>query len=123
MRATKSQIVHGITEYVRGEILPKMGDNKSMQIIMSIAVNAAMANEKMINSIMENSIVQALLGDDGTGTYDLDGITEAMRTAIEQYGSFPVVVPSVPLLSPHEITLKLDVDDVDAIRRRIMDAV
>ena len=123
MRVSKSQIVHGVTDYVKSEILPKMGDDKAVQIILSIAVNAAAANEKMVNAVLDNGIVRALLEDDGSGTYELNGITDAMRTAIDQYGNLPVHVPAIPLLSPREITLKLDAEDVDEMRRRIENAV
>ena len=123
MRVSKAQIVRGMTDYIQGEILPKMGDDRAVQIILSIAVNAAAANEKMINSIMENGIIKALLDEDESGTYELDGLMDAMRAAVDQYGSFPLRVPPIPLLSPREITLKLDASDVDAIRRRIIDAV
>lgn len=122
MRVSKNQIVHGITEYMQNEILPKMGDDKAVQIMLSIAINAAMVNNRLINVVLDNEIVRALLEDDGSGTYEISGFIDAMRTAIEQYGSFPVRVPAIPLLSPHEITLKLDVSDVDAMRRRIENA-
>lgn len=122
MRVSKNQIVHGITEYIQNEILPKMGDDKAVQIMLSIAINAAMVNNRLVNVVLDNEIVRALLEDDGSGTYEISGFIDAMRTAIEQYGSFPVRVPAIPLLSPHEITLKLDVSDVDAMRRRIENA-
>lgn len=122
MRVSKNQIVHGITEYMQNEILPKMGDDKAVQIMLSIAINAAMVNNRLVNVVLDNEIVRALLDDDGSGTYEISGFIDAMRTAIEQYGSFPVRVPAIPLLSPHEITLKLDVSDVDAMRRRIENA-
>lgn len=123
MRVSKSQIVHGIADYIQGEILPKMADEKAVQIILSIAANAAMSNGKLVDSVLENEIVRTLLEDDGTGTYDVGGIADAMRTAIEQYGSFPVRVPAIPLLSPHEITLRLSAEDIDAMRRRIENAI
>ena len=123
MKVSKSQIVHGVTDYVKNEILPKMGDDKAVQIILSIAVNAAAANEKMINSVLDNTIVRALLEEDEDGMYELSGITDAMRAAIDQYGNLPVHVPAIPLLSPREITLRLDVSDVDEMRRRIENAV
>ena len=123
MRVSKSQIVHGIADYIQGEILPKMADEKAVQIILSIAANAAMSNGKLVDSVLGNEIVRTLLEDDGTGTYDVGGIADAMRTAIEQYGSFPVRVPAIPLLSPHEITLRLSAEDIDAMRRRIENAI
>ena len=123
MRVTKGQIVHGIADYVRGEILPKMGDNRAMQIILSIGANAVFANSRTVDAVFENSIIRALLEDDGTGTYEVGALADAMRDAVEQYGSFPVHIPAVPLLSPNEITLNLGAGDVDAMRRRIENAI
>ena len=123
MRVSKSQIVHGVTGYIQDEILPKMGDDRAVQIIISIAVNAATANQRAVDMVMDNEIVKALLEDDGTGTYEIGGIADAMRTAIEQYGSFPVTFPAIPLISPHEITLRLGAGDVEAMRRRIENSV
>lgn len=123
MRVSKNQIVHGITEYLQSEILPKMGDDRAVQIMLSIAINTAMGNDRLVSTVLDNELVRALLEDDGSGTYEIGGVIDAMRTAIEQYGSFPVRVPVIPLLSPHEITLKLDASDVDAMRRKIENSI
>ena len=100
-----------------------MGDDKAMQIMLTVAVSAAFANGKTIDAVLDNGAVKTLLDDDGSGTYELDGIMDALRSAIEQYGSFPIRIPAIPLLSPHEITLKLGAADVDALRRSIENAV
>lgn len=123
MRVSKVQIVHGLTDYIQGEILPKMGDDKAVQIILSIAANAAIANNKIVDTVLGNEIIKALLEDDGSGTYEVGGIADAMQAAIKQYGSFPVKIPAIPLISPHEMTLSLNADDVDALRRRIENSV
>ena len=123
MRVSKSQIVHGVTDYIQGEILPKMGNDKAVQIMLSIAVNAATANNRLVDAVLGNEFVRALLEDDGSGTYEIGGIADAMRKAIEQYGSFPIQVPAIPLISPNEITLRLDAADVDAMRRRIENSI
>ena len=119
MRVTKIQIVRGVGDYVRGEILPKMADNKAMQIVLSIGVNAALANSKTVDAILGNGVIKALLNDDGSGTYEIEAVADSMRTAIEQYGSFPVRIPPIPFVSPNEITLHLDANDIDEIRRRV----
>ena len=119
MRVSREQLVRGVSEYVRSEILPKMDGNKAMQIILSIGVNAALANGKTVNAMLDNSVVKALLEDDGSGTYEIGTVAEAMHTAIEEYGSFPVRIPAIPLVSPSEITLSLNGNDIDAMRRRI----
>jgi hypothetical protein len=123
MRVTKSQIVHGITDYIQSDILPQMVGSRSMQIIVSIGANAVVANNKLVNALFENQIVKSLLDDDGSGTYDLTGLVDAITKSIQQYGSFPVKVPAIPLISPDEFTLSLTADDVDAMRRKIEETV
>lgn len=123
MRVSKIQIVHGVTSFIQEEILPKMGDDRAVQIILSIAAHAAIANNRLVDTVLGNEIIKALLEDDGSGTYEVGGIADAMRAAVSQYGSFPVTIPAIPLISPHEMTLNLNADDVDALRRRIENAV
>lgn len=123
MRVTKKQIIDGLAEYISNEITPKLGNDRALQIIASIALNAAMSNNKLVNAALENDIVRTLLEDDGSGTYEIGGVTEAMRSAIEQYGGFPVRVPAIPFISPHEVTLMLGTSDVETMRRMIENAV
>ena len=122
MRVSKSQIVKGVTEYIQGEVLPKMDNDKAVQIILSIAINAALANGKMVDAVFANEIVRSMLDDDGTGTYEINGVADAMTAAVQKYGSFPVKIPAIPLISPREITLTLNATDVEAMRLRIENA-
>lgn len=119
MRVTKSQIVRGVIDYIQSDILPQMVGARSMQIIVSIGANAVAANPKLLDAIFGNQLVQALLNDDGSGTYDLSGLTDAMAKSIQEFGSFPLKVPAIPLISPAEFTLSLTAEDVAAMRRRI----
>ena len=123
MRVTKSQIVHGVTDYIQSDILPNLANGRGLQIIVSIGANAIAANHKLVDVLFDNQMFRALLDDDGSGTYDISGLAEAMSKSIDQYGSFPVNIPAIPLISPTEITLKLSADDVDAMRKRIESAV
>ena len=123
MRVTKSQIVHGVTGYVQDNILPQLGNGRAMQIIVSIGANAIAANNKIVDALFDNQIVRAMLDDDGSGTYDLAVLVDAMTESIQQFGSFPVQVPAIPLISPAEFTLSLTAEDVAAMRSRIESAV
>lgn len=119
MRVTKSQIVNGLTEFVKTDILPKLDGDKAMQIIGTVALHAAAANQHLLDVVFGNSMVRALLSEDGSGSYEIGGLINAMKAAIEQYGYFPVTIPAIPLLSPHEITVRLNASDVDDMRMYI----
>jgi hypothetical protein len=119
MRVSRNQIIKGVTDYIKNDLIPTMQNDRAVQIIFSIAINAAMANSKLTDSIFDNEIVRAMLDDDGSGTYEISGIVDSMQAAIQQYGGFPVQIPAIPLVSPREITVKLTADDVSAMRRKI----
>ena len=123
MRVSRTQIVKGISDYIQSDIMPKMAEDRAVQIILSIAVNAVAANNKLVDSVFANDIVRTMLDDDGGGTYDIAVVADAMQTAIDQYGNFPVTIPAIPLVSPHEIMLRLNADDVEAMKRRIESAM
>lgn len=122
MRVSRTQIVKGVSDYIQSDIMPKMAEDRAVQIILSIAVNAVAANNRLVDSIFANDIVRSMLDDDG-GTYDIAGVADAMQSAIDQYGSFPVTIPAIPLVSPHEITLRLNADDIEAMKRKIESAM
>lgn len=122
MRITQNQIVNGIMEYIQQEVLPQMNGDKAVQIVLSVAVNAIKANKKMVDAIFSSDLVKTILQDDGAGTYEIDGIMDAIYKSVEKYGYFPVTVPQIPLISPKVIEIKLNGDDVAALRRKIENA-
>ena len=122
MRVTRSQIINGLTGYIQQEILPKMEDDRALKILFSVAVNAIKANDKLIDKYLQNDIVKTLIDDDGSGNYDVERLMDWIRTSVEEYGAFPVIVPPIPLVSPREITLRLGPSDIIAIQRQIENA-
>ena len=122
MRVTRNQIVNGLVAYIQQEIMPKMDDDRALKILFSVAVNAIKANDKLIDKYLSNDIVRALIDDDGSGNYDVERLMDWIRTSVEEYGSFPVIVPPIPLVSPREITLRLGPSDIIAIQRQIENA-
>ena len=122
MRVTRNQIVNGLVAYIQQEIMPKMDDDRALKILFSVAVNAIKANDKLIDKYLSNDIVRTLIDDDGSGNYDVERLMDWIRTSVEEYGAFPVIVPPIPLVSPREITLRLGPSDIIAIQRQIENA-
>ena len=122
MRVTRNQIVNGLVAYIQQEIMPKMDDDRALKILFSVAVNAIKANDKLIDKYLSNDIARALIDDDGSGNYDVERLMDWIRTSVEEYGAFPVIVPPIPLVSPREITLRMGPTDIIAIQRQIENA-
>jgi len=119
MRVTRAQIVNGLTKYIQQEVMPKMEDDRALKILFSVGVNAIKANDALIDKWLSNDIIRALIDDDRSGSYDIERLMDWIRASVEEYGSFPVTVPPIPLISPREITLRLGPSDIVAIQRQI----
>ena len=119
MRVNKNQIINGIVAYIQQEIMPRMDDDRALKILFSVGVNAVKANDKLIDKWMGNDIIRTLIDDDGSGSYDIERLLDWIKMSVEEYGSFPVIVPPIPLISPREITLRLGPSDIAAIQRQI----
>lgn len=119
MRVTRSQIVNGITAFVSEEILPKMGEDRALKIVLSVFINAIKANGKIVDKWMDSDILRTLIDDDGSGSYDIERLMDWIKESVQEYGAFPVSIPPIPLISPREITLRLGPSDIDAIQMHI----
>ena len=119
MKYTKSQIVNGVAAYIKEELLPKMGQTKGLQVILSVAVNAVKANDRLIDYVASLPIVQALLQEDGEGGYEIDGLLNHLRAAVEEFGGLPLEVPAVKFIAPTGCVITLHASDIDYIRKKI----
>ena len=117
MKVTKDQMVNGIVSYIDSDVIPQIGD-KAAQIMASIAVKAVKANNKLIDSIFDSPTVKNLLNETD-GMYEIDDIFRYIEESVQEFGSFPVTIPSIPLISPDEKTLSFNTEDIQQMKRKI----
>lgn len=119
MRVDRDHLVNGFVAYMENEVIPKISDDKAAQILISVWVKSMRTNQKLIDSILEQSFVKALLDKDDDGTYEIEGLFRNLRESVAKYGSFPITIPPIPLISPTEKTMKFDGNDISDLQNRI----
>lgn len=120
MRVTKEKIISGISEYIENNIIPAMSDDRGMQIILFAAIKAIKSNDKLIDALLQNQIIKTLVDDNGTGTYDIDGLFSYLISAVEKFGYFPLYIKPIPFISPTEKTLRFTSSDLETIKKKIV---
>lgn len=118
MSVTREQIIDGISGFLHDEILPKMGQDKALQIGLAVAVNT-MKNGHLADAVFDNEMIRALLEEDEDGGYEIDGLLDGLKESVEKYGALPLEIPAIPLIAPRGATISLDAADIAGIRRRI----
>ena len=120
MRVTKERIISGIADYFESNIIPAMSDDRGMQIVLYAALTAIKNNTKLIDTLLENSMVKTLIDDNGSGTYDIDALFSYLKSATDKFGFFPVHIKPIPFISPTEKTLKFTSEDLEIIKKKIV---
>lgn len=108
MEVTKAQAINGIVRYVRNEVIKKIPE-QGFKTTLAFLVN-------LIE--LDNSIVDKYIGSffDSDGCLCLDNIERAMCRAIDEYGSFPLSIPGIPLISPEVKTMKFTSEDIKKLK-------
>lgn len=118
MRVTKQQIINGIVSYIESEVIPQV-DDRSTKIIASVAIKSIQANTRLQDMVFANPVIKAFLVENESETYEIDELFRVLTESIDQYGSFPIEIPPIPLISPSVKTLSFDESDIAEIKRRI----
>ena len=118
MRVSKSQLINGFLTYVENEVVPGIKDDKTKQIIFSIAIKAIRTNPAIADKLLENQVIKTLLDQNEDG-YEIDGLFDAITDSIKEYGPFTIEIPAIPIISPVENVLSFSESDVAEIKRRI----
>ena len=122
VRVTKNQIVNGLAAYIQDELLPKMQEDRALQIALNVAVNAVKANDRLIETVFGQDAIKALLKEDGEGRYEIGGLMDMLKASVEKYGAFPLTIPPIPLIAPQGANIKLNAEDIATIRLKIVGA-
>lgn len=125
MRVEKQKIINGFVSYVDCEIVPKITNDKAMQIIISVGANTLRGNPAAADKLFNNGIVAAVAKHevvDGKDTYDLDGMFSLVEGGIAKHGYFPITLPAIPFVSPTEKELKFSSEDIAMLKTYIEEA-
>ena len=119
MRVTKEQLVKGIAQYVENDVIPKMSDDKAMQILLDFLVNTVKANQKLTDMIFENNTVKMFCKCNEDGTYEVEEVFSRFSDSVKKYGYFPIVIPPIRFVSFSEKTLSFTESDIAELKKRI----
>ena len=122
MRVDKQRIIDGIVSYIDNEVVPKIVNDKAMQIIISVGANTLRGNPAAADKLFNNGVVAVVAKHeviDSKDTYDLDGLFSLVEDSVAKYGYFPIILPVIPFVSPTEKELKFSSEDIEMLKTYI----
>ena len=117
MQVTKQQILTGVANYIRSDIIPRVPD-KGFKIVLETLATMAPTNPKIGEMIFSDPRVAVVLVEKD-GFYDLDFAECALSAAAEAHGGIPLTIPKIPMFTKDEKELTFLANDIRVLKRSI----
>ena len=106
---TYEQVIQGIGKYIVKNVLPTM--NTWQQVVATVAVDRYMKNAGNLKPVlMNNPMVKALGIMDDSGSVDVDGLVNDIKSAMAHHGDISFSVPIIGC------KLRFNPDDLEVLR-------
>lgn len=89
-------------------------DDSQMKFVLCITKQNLSENPDVLDEFIENPLIESVIHEENE-LYDIKDFASMLKKIIEEYGSYPIIVPKIPLLLPHERVIRINSSDIDKI--------
>lgn len=104
MKVTKKQITDGVAMFIENCLIPSVSDGQIILVLCMVKANLK-KNSVLVDSFLDNTMVSSVIPE-SEGMYDISTFVKVMKDILED-NDFPIIIPSVPLISPQKSVMHL----------------
>lgn len=104
MKVTKKQIIDGVAMFIENCLIPSVSDGQIILVLCMVKANLK-KNSILVDSFLDNTMVSSVITE-SEGMYDISTFVKVMKDILED-NDFPIIIPSVPLISPQKSVMHL----------------
>lgn len=109
---SKKNIAEAIARFINDLI--QGIDDSQMKFVLCITKQNLSENPDMLDDFIKNPMIESIIHEENE-LYDIKDFASMLKRIIEEYGSYPIVVPKIPLLLPRERLIRINYSDIDKI--------
>lgn len=110
---TKKQIADAIAKFIENDLIENIED-KQLKLVLYMAKHTLKDNPDVLDSFLDNPIIAVIMSDSDE-EYNVDNFLYIMKKITEEYSSYPIEIPAIPLLFPKSKLLKINSSDLEKI--------
>lgn len=110
---SKKNIAEAVAKFISND-LAQGADDRQMKLVLCLAKETLIDNCDILDEFFENPLIRTVIHEED-GLYDIKDFTAMLKKVLDDYGSYPVAVPKVPLLLSHEKTIRINSSDIEKI--------
>ena len=110
---SKKQIADAIVKFINTDLMNEI-DDRQLRFTLCMAKKALHENPDLIDSFFDSPIVSSVVKEED-GMYDVDLFARTMKNVLNDYDSYSITIPKIPMFAPKDNVIKITSADVDKI--------
>lgn len=110
---SKKEIADAVAKFINKDLVHSI-DDKQLKFVLHLIRQTLRENPDSLDSFMESPMIEAVIYEEN-GMYELNGFITMLKKILNEYESYPIAIPKVPLLLPHEKVIRITAEDIDKI--------
>lgn len=117
---TKKSLANALAKFISNDLTQGI-DDRQMKLVLCMVKENLLENPNMLDAFLSNPMIKTVIQEED-GCYDISGFVAMLKKVLEEYGSYPISIPKVPLLLPHEKLMRINLSDIEKITDYLADS-
>lgn len=109
----KKSIANAIAKFISEDLIKDVDDIQT-KFTLCLAKQSLIENPNVIKEFLENPLISTVIYNDAE-MYDLKDFSQMLKKVLDEYGSYPIAIPKIPLLISDKKIIRINSCDIDKI--------
>ena len=110
---TKKEIADAVVKFINTDLMGDI-DDRHLKFTLCMAKKALHENPDLMDVFLKSPIVATVVKEHD-GEYDVDVFARTLKNLLNEYESYSITVPHIPMFAPESYKIKITASDVDKI--------
>ena len=118
---TKKEIADALIKFINNDLMGDIED-KHLKFSLCMAKKSLKENPDLLDHFLESPMVASVVKEQD-GMYELETFAKTLKNVLNDYDSYSITIPKIPMFAPKESVIKITAEDVDKIISYMGDSV
>lgn len=109
----KKSIANAVAKFISEDLINDIDDIQT-KFTLCLAKQNLIENPNVIKDFLENPLISTVIYNDDE-MYELKDFSQMLKKVLDEYGSYPIAIPKIPLLMSDKKIIRINSSDIDKI--------
>lgn len=117
----KKAIANAIAKFISEDLIKDIDDIQA-KFTLCLAKQSLIDNPNVIKEFLENPLISTVIYNEDE-LYDLKDFSQMLKKVLDEYDSYPITIPKIPLFTSDKKVIKINSADIDKILGYMTNAI